>query len=405
MESAIISRLLAHTRAESFLGSVDTSSLTYRSGAASNGQSIRGSWVLQEKCNVLGEFAVFGVISTAELGPYGNQCSAPFNTWCEQGRSKLFADQIRALNRIKNASGLGVHCEEDVIEIRDNEFGWAYLDEQNSPYIRILHPMFLENCTSVLKEGKKVNVSLAFKSDVNAAASTSNEATHSVFSEPQWDPEGHFRHALPAPSVQRDFRFHIDLHAFDDEGADVPCDGLEMIFKDGMAVIGTVSLHFTRARNTTRGEIRSFQLHWTGIQIVGQTKMLQDEATVAASSSKKRVAEEMLPGPPKRGPFFTRGVDDKKPEKENLVLECNTDGLSLLPPVESPVMTKNLEKGKGRERNNGSSIECGTQNEFGGKGISSLHIVKKPLGIEDEMMDSFTTASVTKNDVEDWGDV
>ncbi|KAF8315560.1 uncharacterized protein EI90DRAFT_3135067 [Cantharellus anzutake] len=68
-------------------------------------------------------------------------------------------------------------------------------------------------------------------------------------------------------------------------------------------------------------------------------------------------------------------------------------------------MTKNLEKGRGRERNNGSSIECGTQNEFGGKGISLLHIVKKPLGIEDEMMDSFTTASVTKNDVEDWGDV
>ncbi|KAF8336601.1 uncharacterized protein EI90DRAFT_3119844 [Cantharellus anzutake] len=174
MDSGIISRLLTHAQSENFLGSINAETVTYKSAASANGQSLRGSWVSLSDCNVLAEFSFFGVISNAEVGPYGNQHAAPFTAWHEQGHAKvnvtkyqihlsipplaprsiktLFTNQIRGLNKIKNASGLGLHCDEDTVEIRENEFGWVYLDDENGPYFRIVHPMFLESRNGPTKE-------------------------------------------------------------------------------------------------------------------------------------------------------------------------------------------------------------------------------------------------------------
>ncbi|KAF8344256.1 uncharacterized protein EI90DRAFT_3011022 [Cantharellus anzutake] len=352
MESTIVSRLLAHTQAENFLGSIDASSLSYKSAASSNGQSICGSWVLQEKRNVWGEFALFGIISMTERSKvnatrYQMHLSMPSSA--PRMVKKLFADQIRALNRIKNASGLGVHCEEDMIEIHENEFGWAYLDDQNCPFLRILHPMFLESRASPLKEGKKVNVSLALESDPASPASvttSNNDATPSVFSHPQWDPEGHYRRALPSPNMQRDFKFHVDLHAFDDDG-----------------------------RN---GSHR----HCVSAFIVGRAGALQEEPIAIASSSKKRIAEEELLGPPKCGPFFTRNGDNKKREDSSLDCGSNNEEVLLLPPVEE-LLTMD-HHGKGKEVAS-KALSGYTQGKLDSKQDTSLD-VKEPVVIEDEVM-------------------
>ncbi|KAF8329986.1 uncharacterized protein EI90DRAFT_3016941 [Cantharellus anzutake] len=341
MESTIISHLLAHTQAEDFLGLIDASSLSYKSATSSNGQSICGSWVLQEKCNVLGEFALFGIISMTEL----------------------FADQIRALNQIKNASGLGVHCKEDVIEICENEFRWAYLDNQNCPFLWILHPMFLESRASPLKEGKKVKVSLALETDAASPASvttSNNDATPSVFSHPQWDPKGHYHHALPSPNMQRDFKFHVNLHAFDDNSIDVSCNGIELIFKEGMAVIGTVSLHLY---------ILLFDYHATAVlladwPIVGRAGALQEDPIVIVSSSKKCIAEEELPGLPKHGPFFT----------------CNGKEVAS------------------------KALSGNTQGKLDSKQDTLLD-VKELVVIEDEVMCPFISLTTSKADEEDWVDL
>ncbi|KAF8335954.1 uncharacterized protein EI90DRAFT_3014536 [Cantharellus anzutake] len=105
----------------------------------------------------------------ANVGPYSNQCAAPFNAWHEQGCTKvngtktkyqiqvgmppmappevkkLFVLQLHALNHLKNASGLGHHCEEDMVEVHGNKYSWTYIDNRNSPYLRIVHPMFMES--------------------------------------------------------------------------------------------------------------------------------------------------------------------------------------------------------------------------------------------------------------------
>ncbi|KAF8328583.1 uncharacterized protein EI90DRAFT_3126019 [Cantharellus anzutake] len=242
---------------------------------------------------------------------------------------------------------------EDIIEIRENEFGWAYLDDQNGPYFRILHPMFLEGRSSPVKESRKVKVSLALEKAEDSEGST-----------------GAIEHALPS----KDFKFHVDVHAFDDNGLDVPCNGLDLLFTEGMAVISTVSLHFMRACNTTKGEIRSFQLNWTALQVVGQTKASATDPLAVSSSTKKCAADSELPGPvKKRGPFFTSGSMHGESSSHTLSHAGNgcTDNLVVKEEVDVEVRTvEKVEKGKGKEEDVFmSSITIGADVNLNGEAV------------------------------------
>ncbi|KAF8313521.1 uncharacterized protein EI90DRAFT_3022658 [Cantharellus anzutake] len=155
----------------------------------------------------------------------------------------------------------------------------------------------------------------------------------SVFLHLDRDPDSHFHRALPALLSRKRFKYHIDLKAFDDQGLDVPCEAMELFFREGVAVIGTASLHLyvhnpstsfmgdkwalwmdsMRACNTLRGEIHLFQLHWTALQMAGQTNLLREELINLPSGSKKRPAEEESPELlPKRHPFFTSHMAKKE---------------------------------------------------------------------------------------------
>jgi hypothetical protein len=74
-------------------------------------------------------------------------------------------------------------------------------------------------------------------------SSEEEKVVPSVFSHPEWDPDSHFRRALPSATMQKEFKFVLDLHAFDEDGVEVPCEAMEVWFKEGLAVMGTVSLH------------------------------------------------------------------------------------------------------------------------------------------------------------------
>ncbi|KAF8335955.1 uncharacterized protein EI90DRAFT_3120194 [Cantharellus anzutake] len=171
----------------------------------------------------------------------------------------------------------------------------------------------------------------------------------SVFSHPDWDPDSHFCRALPVPSVQKEFKYHIDLKAFDDQGLDIPCEAMELFFREGVAVIGTASLHLyihnpstsfmgdkralwmdsMHARNTLRGKIRSFQLHWTALQMAGQTNLLREEPINLPSGSKKRPAEEESPEPLKPLPSMRRLSTDLV--SKNSANSYNSDDIKNVP--------------------------------------------------------------------------
>ncbi|KAF8327013.1 uncharacterized protein EI90DRAFT_3018387 [Cantharellus anzutake] len=345
MLPAIENRLLEHCQKENWLGMLDPSDLSYRSLASANGQSIWGTWTAANDRTQVFEVAFIGIITKAELSPYGNQHSAPFNSWREQGvmstkfqlhvgmprsapasiKSK-YADQLIALNRIKNVSGLGHHVQgayydpvgvvsinefftESVVEIHDDEYGWNYLDNEDVPYFHLQHTMFKENRAPVAKENKKISVVDAFNDGPSTARSSTLDMVESpsIFSKPEWDPDGHFRRAIPSTASQREVEFLIEVGAFDQDGAEIPRNMLELTFQEGLAVIGTATLHFSRARNTGRGEIRSFQCHWTAIQIVGQTNLLCSVDNSPVKAGAKRVAEDFLQSPNiKKGPFFSQ---------------------------------------------------------------------------------------------------
>jgi hypothetical protein len=59
--------------------------MAYHSQASANGQSIRGSWMTVSDRAKVAEVALFGVVMKAELSEYGNQKTALFNAWKEQG--------------------------------------------------------------------------------------------------------------------------------------------------------------------------------------------------------------------------------------------------------------------------------------------------------------------------------
>ncbi|KAF8336602.1 uncharacterized protein EI90DRAFT_3119845 [Cantharellus anzutake] len=213
-----------------------------------------------------------------------------------------------------------------------------------------------------MTESKKVSVSVALEKDegFESCVPVKEPVLPSVPSELQWDPEGNFRRALPSLATQREFKYQVDLHAFDDNGLDIPRDGLDMLFTEGMVVIGTVSLHFTRARNTTKGEIRSFQIHWTAVQVVGQIKALSIEPLTVTSSSKKRSADGDQPGPvKKRGPFFMCGSAPSECSSHTISEKSNDDAYASSGIAENLVVEEKMasekevvvqvEKGKGKE--------------------------------------------------------
>ncbi|KAF8324607.1 uncharacterized protein EI90DRAFT_3129786 [Cantharellus anzutake] len=141
-------------------------------------------------------------------------------------------------------------------------------------------------------------------------SSDQSDPTPTIFNHPEWDPEGHFRCAIPFLTSQKEFQYVVNLSAYDSQGAPIEREGLQMSLVEGMAIMGSVTLHFSRAPNTGCGDIRSFQLHWSAIQIVGPTQLVPKVESLGASISLKCAAEEELQAPhAKRGPFFGPAKD------------------------------------------------------------------------------------------------
>ncbi|KAF8338270.1 uncharacterized protein EI90DRAFT_2567892 [Cantharellus anzutake] len=113
---------------------------------------------------------------------------------------------------------------------RGNSYGWNYLDYNDVPCFHLQHAMFKENRMPVAKENKNISLVDAF------------DMTPTIFSKPEWDPDGHFRRAIHSPASQRDVEFLIDVGAFDQEGVEIPRDMLEFSFQEGSAVISTASM-------------------------------------------------------------------------------------------------------------------------------------------------------------------
>ncbi|KAF8317824.1 uncharacterized protein EI90DRAFT_3133587 [Cantharellus anzutake] len=141
MDPSVKQRLLNHCDDPNWVGNVTPDNVSYHSQASANSQSICGSWMSVSDCSTVTNIALFGIITKAELSEYGNQYTVPFNSWKEQGCIKVnltkfqihlslplsalaslkkrFADQLVALNHLKNASTLG-HLVEGVISIHSH---------------------------------------------------------------------------------------------------------------------------------------------------------------------------------------------------------------------------------------------------------------------------------------------
>ncbi|KAF8336864.1 uncharacterized protein EI90DRAFT_3013863 [Cantharellus anzutake] len=120
----------------------------------------------------------------ADVGPYGNQRAARFNAWHEQGVCPLsplaFFDS--SLTTSGSAPKLSIKFREQ-------------LTVHDGP----------ASCPCAFA---------TFELDLRQVAQ--------VVLAPGLGPEYHFRRTLPSPSIQKEFKHHIDLQAFDDQGADIP---------------------------------------------------------------------------------------------------------------------------------------------------------------------------------------
>ncbi|KAF8331864.1 uncharacterized protein EI90DRAFT_3016010 [Cantharellus anzutake] len=166
-ENTPLTRMLAHAQSENFLGNVQPALLSYRSFASANGQSLRGSWVSV------------------------NQLAAPYTTWREQG---------------------------DVIEIVDKEYG--IFERLQRAYIRVQHPMFRENrapgphASTSATLYKVADEGVGVETEHSAIVSTQEATAPSIYADhPEWDPESHFRRAIPSTAVQREFQYWMDINA------------------------------------------------------------------------------------------------------------------------------------------------------------------------------------------------
>ncbi|KAF8312767.1 uncharacterized protein EI90DRAFT_3022881 [Cantharellus anzutake] len=314
--------------------------MTLTGQASANSQSICGSWTSISDHSTVTNVALFGIITKAELSEYGNQYMVPFNSWKEQGHIKVnstkfqihlglplsapaslkkrFVDQLIALNRLKNVSTLGHLVEEPgpdtTIEIHDHGCGFVYLDNRNLPFLHLTHVMFKEVRSQSAKECPKINLMDMFQStppespkvlwsvrltgtDPPAMAEGSldqSDPTPTIFNHPEWDPEGHFHCAILSLTSQKEFQHVVNLSAYDSQGVPIEHEGLQMSLVEGMAIMGSATLHFA-------------------IQIVGPMQLVPKVESLRASVSLKCTAEEELQAPhAKRGPFFGPAKDVEK---------------------------------------------------------------------------------------------
>ncbi|KAF9516215.1 hypothetical protein BS47DRAFT_1360500 [Hydnum rufescens UP504] len=193
---------------DTYYGANAKSSLVFKSNTRHDAPPYQGIWVNKES-ETVADIIVFGIIKSADVGPYGNQSTAPPNSWN--------ISKIRSAKRC-----VVIHMPRDAGAT--------------------LQKTFKEICRSLYELEDDVIDKGAPNSYDDDAESAKEEEVKIIYSCPYCDPKGYFENLKD--SEKKGFIYHVDCGAYDSEGTTVNIDDLESAFLPGMAVIASINPHF-----------------------------------------------------------------------------------------------------------------------------------------------------------------
>ncbi|KAF9504369.1 hypothetical protein BS47DRAFT_1490200 [Hydnum rufescens UP504] len=324
---------------DTYYGTNAKSSLVFKTNTQHDAPPYQGIWINKES-ETVADIIVFGIIKSADVGPYGNQSTAPPNLWniskihsakrhvvihmpCNAGATlqKTFKEICRGLYELEDdVIDKGAPNSSFVIDDKIISFVWV---DGKVPKLHLMFNIWEEQS----KQRKTIKKEAIFGDD-DDAESAKEEEVKTIYSCPYCDPKGYFENLKD--SKKKGFIYRIDCGAYNSEGTTVNVDDLESAFLPGMAVIASINpclIVPDELRNKKRSKDQysedkfTFQLYANTIQSVGlafkndfpSSTQLDD-----TSPSKHRTTpEEFNISPsPKKKPFIMRSpADEESPKK------------------------------------------------------------------------------------------